>query len=70
MITGFRDSKIEEMIVSMGGTIQNTINSKTTLVIAKDINNTSSKVNKAKELNIKLMSLSELKKIINKIEKL
>ena len=50
------------MIVSMGGTIQNTINSKTTLVIVKDINNTSGKVKRAKELHIKLISLSEFKK--------
>ena len=62
VITGFRDSEIEEMIVSMGGTIQNTINSKTTLVIVKDINNTSGKVKRAKELHIKLISLSEFKK--------
>ena len=62
VITGFRDTKLEEEIISMGGTIQNTINSKTSLVIVKDINSTSGKVKKAKELNIKLLTCEQFKK--------
>jgi len=46
----------------MGGTIQNTINSRTTLVIVKDINSTSGKVKKAKELNIKLSTFEQFNK--------
>ena len=62
VITGFRDTKLEEEIISMGGTIQNTINSKTTLVLVKDISSTSGKVKKAKELNIKLLTCEQFKK--------
>ena len=61
VITGFRDRDLEEQIVSMGGTIQNTINSKTTLVVAKDVDSTTGKVKKAKELNIKLVDLEQFK---------
>ena len=68
VITGFRDSELEADIISMGGKVQNTINSKTSLIIVKDINSTSSKVKQAKELKIKLMTLAEFKKNINKIE--
>ena len=62
VITGFRDSNLEEEIISMDGKIQNTINSKTTLLIVKDIDSTSTKIQKAKELKIKIISLSHFKK--------
>mgnify|MGYP006076399791 CR=1 FL=1 len=62
VITGFRDSILEEKIVFMGGKIQNNINSKTTLLIVKDINSTSSKIQKAQGLKIKIITLSNFKK--------
>ena len=62
VITGFRDSELEADIISMGGKIQNSINSKTSLVIVKDINSTSGKVKQAKELKIKLLTLEQFKK--------
>jgi len=52
VITGFRDSSLEAKIKAQGGTIQNTVNSKTTLVLAKDINKSSSKLKKAADLKI------------------
>jgi len=56
VITGFRDKELEDKIISMGGTIQSTINTKTTLVITKDIDSSSGKIKKAKELGIKIIS--------------
>ncbi len=61
VITGFRDSSLEENIESMGGKIQHSINRKTTLVIVKDINSITSKINKAKELNIELLTIEQFK---------
>ena len=37
VMTGFRDKDLEDKLVGMGATIQSGINSKTTLVIAKDV---------------------------------
>jgi DNA ligase (NAD+) len=56
VMTGFRDKELEDKLVGMGATIQSSINSKTTLVIAKDINSNSGKVKKAKEMGIKVVS--------------
>lgn len=62
VLTGFRDSTLEELITSYGGKLQSSINSKTKLVVAKDTNSNSSKIKKAHELNIKLISLEAFKK--------
>lgn len=56
VLTGFRDKVLEQEIINRGGTIQSTINSKTTLLIAKDIDRNTGKVKKAKELGIKIIS--------------
>jgi len=56
VMTGFRDKELEDKLVGMGATIQSSINSKTTLVIAKDVESNSGKVKKAKEMGIKVVS--------------
>ena len=56
IFTGVRDTDLEAKIVKEGGTIVNSISSKTTLLIAKDISSNSSKIKKAKEMNILVMS--------------
>ena len=60
VLTGFRDKELEDKLIGMGAIIQSSINSKTTLVIAKDINSNSGKVKKAKEMGIKLISKSDI----------
>ena len=55
VMTGFRDKNLEAKLESLGAVIQSGLNSKTTLVIAKDINSSSSKLKKAKEMNIKIV---------------
>ena len=62
VLTGCRDSTLEELITSYGGKLQSSINSKTKLVVAKDTNANSSKIKKAHELNIKLISLEAFNK--------
>ena len=64
VMTGVRDKELESKIISLGGEIQNSVNSKTTLLIAKEVNSSSSKIKKAKELNIKIISYHEFLKLI------
>jgi NAD-dependent DNA ligase len=54
VFSGFRDKKMEEEIKNGGGFIQSSINKKTTLLIIKK-GCESSKVEKAKEMGIKLL---------------
>tara|TARA_Y100000590_G_scaffold179768_2_gene204952 strand:+ start:975 stop:2912 length:1938 start_codon:yes stop_codon:yes gene_type:complete len=60
VLTGFRDDKIISDILSQGGNITNTVNKKTSMVIVKSLDYTNSKIDKAKELGVKIMSMDEL----------
>lgn len=57
VITGSRDKKIIEYVENQGGKFQNSVNKNTNVLICSDINSTSSKVKKAKELNIEIISI-------------
>jgi NAD-dependent DNA ligase/DNA polymerase/3'-5' exonuclease PolX len=59
VLTGFRDKKLEEQFKTFGIIISNQVNSKTHLVLVKNKNHDSSKVNKAKELNIPIFTIKE-----------
>ena len=63
VMTGFRNANFEKFIENNGGKVVGSVSKNTTLVIYKDINENSSKLTKAKELNIKLMSYDEFEKI-------
>jgi NAD-dependent DNA ligase len=52
VLTGFRDKKIQEYIEGNGGNISSNVSKNTYLIICKDKNDKSSKIIKAKELNI------------------
>jgi NAD-dependent DNA ligase len=52
VITGFRNADLEKQIKAEGGNVQSSVNSKTTLVIAKDLTKSSSKLKKAADFNI------------------
>jgi NAD-dependent DNA ligase len=62
--TGIRDKKSEELIVCRGGKIGSSVSKNTTHLICKDTNSGSSKLEKAKSLGIKIMSLDDLYKFI------
>lgn len=62
LFSGVRNKDLEEYIIKNGGEIVNTISNKVTLLIVKDVNSSSSKINKAKELNIKIISIDNFKK--------
>ena len=61
VLTGFRDEDIQNKIEENGGTLQSTINKGTTLLIIKNKETSGSKIKKAKELNIKIITLDDFK---------
>ena len=52
VFSGFRDKELEAWIITNGGEVGNTVSKNTTLVLAKDINESSSKLKKAREYNV------------------
>ena len=64
VFTGFRDKEIEDELENIGSKISSSVSKNTDLVIAANINDKSSKIIKAKELKIKIISKEEFYKII------
>lgn len=58
-MTGFRDASLEELIVTNGGTIASGVSEKTTHLLVKDKDTTSSKATKARSLGIPIMYVNE-----------
>ena len=54
--TGFRDKQLEQRVTSLGGTVTSTVSKNTTLLVALSLDASSSKIAKARSLNIKLES--------------
>ena len=54
---------LEEKIIKLGGTISNNMSKKVTLLITEKLDNVSDKINKAKENNVKIITLEEFNKI-------
>ena len=64
VFTGFRNKEAEEIIKKEGGEITNTVSSNTTYVVTLDKNSSSSKIQKAKTLKVKILNQQELENII------
>jgi len=64
VLTGFRDSKLEEQIVENGGTVGSSVSGKTTLLVAADPDSTSGKPAKARELGVKIISVEEFRRMV------
>ena len=65
VFTGFRNKELEEKLENIGTKISNSVSKNTDLIIASNLNDESSKIIKAKELKIKIMSKEEFYKIID-----
>ena len=65
VFTGFRDKELEEKIEDMGGSVSTSVSSKTNIVVHADNEKSSSKLEKAIKLEIKIMSKSEFLKKYN-----
>ena len=63
VITGKRDKTLIKMIEEKGGIIQTILNKKTDILITDDLESNSSKIQKAKQLNIMILDINEFKKI-------
>lgn len=59
-LTGFRDSKLEEKIKSLGGSIDKAVTKKTSLVVSASLDSGSSKEEKALKLGIPVVSIFQL----------
>ena len=66
VFTGFRDNELEKFIKLNGGSIKTSISSNIDYLIIKDLDTTSSKIKKAKELNVKIITKEEFE---NKFKK-
>jgi DNA ligase (NAD+) len=62
VFTGFRDKDLEEYFINQGANIKKTVSKNTDLVIAKDKEENSSKLKKAKELKINIKEVNEFNK--------
>ena len=62
VFTGVRNADMEKQIIDGGGVIGSGISGKTTIVIAKDPIEGSSKLNKAREMGIEIVSITEFEK--------
>lgn len=61
VFTGVRNAEMEQAIVAGGGSIGSAISGKTTIIIAKDPQDSSSKLKKAREQGIQIMGIDEFK---------
>ena len=61
VLSGKRDIEIIELIEKEGGSIKSTVNKNTNLLVVDSLDLQTSKMKKAKELNIKIILTSELK---------
>jgi DNA ligase (NAD+) len=63
--TGIRDKESEEIIISKGGRIASSVSKNVTHLVCKDPNSGSSKLEKAKSLGIKIISILELNNMLS-----
>ena len=64
VFTGFRDGSLEKQVESAGGKMGSSVSSKTHIVVTNDPNGSSSKLAKARSLNIQILSISEFKDLL------
>lgn len=64
VFSGFRDKEFEEKAKDMNIKITTSVSKNTDLVVVDDINSTSSKIEKAKELGLVIITREEFKKLI------
>ena len=61
VFTGFRDKELQESIELKGSKVTSSVSKKTELVITKDVNGSSSKLKKAREAGIPIITPEEFK---------
>lgn len=61
VFTGFRDKDLQAKLEMMGHKVTGSVSNNTTVVVTKDVNGSSSKLKKARELNIPIMNPVDFK---------
>ncbi len=62
VFSGFRNKALEDTIVLHGGKVSNTLSKNTTSLVVKDTSDESSKIQKAKKLNVSILSVDDFTK--------
>ena len=62
--TGFRNEDWSKIIEENGGKILSSVTSACDMLVVKDFNSTSSKIQKAKQIGIKIISIEEFQNLI------
>lgn len=62
--TGVRDKNLEQEIISLGGKISSGVSKNLTVLVAKDPEENSSKLVKARELKVQILSLAEAQALV------
>jgi hypothetical protein len=61
VFTGFRDDDLKQRLIKAGNRVTTSISGKTTLVVAKDVNDKGAKLEDARSRGIKIISIEKLK---------
>ena len=64
VMSGFRDKELEEKLLELGGKVSNSVSKNTNYLIVTDITSSSSKIDKASKLNVKIISRQNFNKIL------
>jgi NAD-dependent DNA ligase len=62
VMTGFRDKELEKIIEDEGGTNGSAVSSKTAVLLAKDVNESGGKLDKARNLKVPIMTPEDFRK--------
>jgi DNA ligase (NAD+) len=65
--TGVRDKNLEKNITSLGGKIASGVSKNLTVLVAKDPEENSSKLNKARELKVQILTLTQAQALVEKV---
>lgn len=64
VFTGFRNKEWESRVYSLGGKVTSTVTKNTTLVVAADIHENTTKLVKAREYGVRVMTQTEFEKLL------
>lgn len=64
VFTGFRNKELQEQAEANGATMQSSVSSKTTILVASNPNSNSGKMKKARDLGVRVMSIEEFEDLL------
>ena len=64
VFTGFRDVDLQQAIETAGGEMQSGVSAKTTILVTRDPNSTSGKVQKARDKGVMILGIDEIKEMV------